>query len=393
MKNDLTKYQKDFLAQKLVRAMLVWSTGTFKTRTSIEWAKKWGGTTLVVCPKGITENWKRECKKWNVSAAPIKVITKEQFKKIVTEGTLDYYDNLIIDEADWFFGMKSALSKSLLAYMKKYGPHLLLLTATPLRGTPWNIYRAAQFLGKEWSYPLFQAKFFTPIWMGPRQIWTPKKDDATKELMRQTIASIGDVVRREDHFDIPEQSYETVHVDEDSIQKKMKLASQAVVAIARFTDDHRAEAMNQNKLEVVERLIEEEDGPVAIVCRYHEQINSMTEYLEKKGIVTGEVSGRTSTAMRQLNIDNTNAGHVKALLIQSSTVEGYELPNVRLMIFASLDYSYRNRVQAEGRILRMNAIAKNAYVTLIAGDADEAVWKAVQDKQDFNPLTYKIKPI
>ena len=389
MSDPLTQYQKDFLAKKMKRAMLVWSTGTFKTRTSIEWAREWGGATLVVCPKGLKENWKRELKKWNAGYSVI--VSKEEFKN----REHGKYDNLIVDEADHFFGMKSQLSKSLLAYLKKHDPHLLMLTATPLRGTPWNIFRAAAFLGKNWSYPVFQAQFFTPIWMGARQIWTPKKDEATKELMRQTIAGLGDVVRREDHFDIPEQSYETVYVDEDAVQKKLKASSQSVVAIARFTDDHRAEAMNQNKLDIVERLVEEENEKgtgVMVVCRYHEQIDAYKAHLEKEGWDPLEVSGRIPAKTRQDAVDyvNENGG---VLLVQSSTVEGYELPNVRLMIFASLDYSYRNRVQAEGRNLRMNAIAKNAYVTLLAGDADEAVWKAIQNKEDFDPVRYKPKPL
>jgi superfamily II DNA or RNA helicase len=390
MSDPLTQYQKDFLAQKLRRGMLVWSTGTFKTRTSIEWAKIFGGTTLVICPKGLKENWKRELKKWN--AGYVDIVSKEEFKN----KEHGFYNNLIIDEADHFFGMKSMLSKTLLLYLKKHNPNLLMLTATPLRGTPWNIYRAAQFLGKNWSYPMFQAKFFTPIWMGPRQVWVPKKDDATKELMRQTIASIGDVVRREDHFDIPEQGYETVYVDEDAMQRKMKRESQAVVAIARFTDDHRAEAMNQNKLDLVERMVDEENEEngtgVMVVCRYHEQIDAYREHLLKAGWDPLEVSGRVAAKQRQAAVDYVNANG-GVLLVQSSTVEGYELPNVRLMIFASLDYSYRNRVQAEGRNLRMNAIAKNAYVTLIAGDADESVWAAIQNKEDFDPVRYKVKPL
>ncbi len=387
--NDLTQYQKDFLAQKLTRGMLVWSTGTFKTRTSIEWAKKWGGVTLVVSPKGLTENWRRECEKWGWPGGGktrTHIVSKETFKKMVTTGGIDRYDNLIIDEADHFFGMKSQLSKSLLAYLKKYGPHLLMLTATPLRGTPWNIYRAAQFLGRNWNYPMFQAKFFTPIWMGARQIWTPKKDDVTKQVMRETIGSIGDVVRLEDHFEVPEQTYETVYIDEDAVQRRMKAASQDVVAIARFTADHRAESMNVNKMEYVERLLDEK-GSLVVICRYHEQMDALHDYLEKAGWDPLEVSGRIDAPTRQKAIDyvNENGG---VLLVQSSTVEGFELANVPVMVFASLDFSYRNRTQAEGRIRRANALKKNLYVTLISGDADEAVWDAIQNKQDFDVLKY-----
>lgn len=383
--DPLTQYQKDFLAEKNTRAMLVWSTGTFKSRTSIEWAKIWGGTTLVVCPKGLKTNWERELKKWGYWTAYVSICSKEEFKN----ESQPKYDNLIIDEADHFFGMKSMLSKSLLAYIKAYNPRVLMLTATPLRGTPWNIYRAAQFLGHNWNYRTFQDKFFFGVYMGPRLVFVPKKDDKTKELMRNTIASIANVVRMEDHFDVPEQTYETVYLDEDATQKRMKKESQAIVAIAKFTDDHRAESMNQNKFEYIDRLIEEVEGPVAVVCRYHEQIDEFIDRLDKAGITFGEISGRLPTDRRQVNIDEANAGRVKVLLIQSSTVEGYGLPNVSAMVFASLDFSYRNYTQALGRLQRGDNIKKNVYVTLLSGEADEAVWAAVQNKTDFDPIRYK----
>lgn len=365
--------------------MLVWSTGTFKSRTAIEWAKAWGGNTLVVCPKGIKINWIRELKKWHADPLRFTIVSKEEFKL----RTQRQYDNVIIDEADWFFsaGFKSALSKSLRAYIKRFDPNLLMATATPLRGSPWNIYTASVLLGFTWNYARFRDEFFFPMYMGPRLIWQPKKDEATKEKMRARIAKIADVVRREDHFEIPEQTYETIYIDEDAIQKKMKSENKDVAAIARFTAEHRAESMNRNKLSVIGTMAEENER-LMVVCRYHEQMDSLREYLADKKIHVCEVSGRVSVKDRQAAIDRVNgAGGV--LLVQSSTVEGYELPNVRVVVFASLDYSYRNRIQAEGRVLRMNAINKNLYVTLIAGDADEAVFNSLSNKQDFDPLKYK----
>lgn len=382
----LTSYQESFLARNEKRALLVHSTGCFKSRTAIEWARKWGGDTLIVCPKGLKENWKRELQKWvgNDFLKSFAICSKEEFKLRHPRR----YRNLIVDEADHFFspGHKSALAKSLRDYLKANDPNLCMLSATPMRSSPWNVYVASTFLDKRWNYKDFQYAFFQPVYFGSRMIWQSRKDDASKARLRAAVKKIADVVRREDYFEIPEQSYETVYINEDHTQKELKKQNIETAAIARFTADHRAEAMNRNKFDAVVRLAEENTA-LAVVCRYHEQMDALRAVLNEKGHVVGEVSGRKSAEERQKAIDmvNTQGG---VLLIQSSTVEGYELPNVRVMVFASMSYSYRDRVQAEGRILRMNAIAKNAYITLVSGDADEAILKAITNKEDFDPLRY-----
>jgi hypothetical protein len=36
----------------------------------------------------------------------------------------------------------------------------------------------------------------------------------------------------------------------------------------------------------------------------------------------------------------------------------------------------------------MNNLQKNVYVKLVAGDADTAILEAIENKKDFDPLTY-----
>lgn len=76
------------------------------------------------------------------------------------------------------------------------------------------------------------------------------------------------------------------------------------------------------------------------------------------------------------------------VIAQSGISAGYELPSFRCTIFASMDYSIVNYTQALGRTLRINNLQKNLYVYLLAGEIDKAIYKAIENKEDFNEAIY-----
>ncbi len=73
----LYQHQKDFLAINPNKSSLVWSCGTGKTRTALEWIKLdyINKKPLIVCPKALKINWYREAERWNVFCV---VLTKEE---------------------------------------------------------------------------------------------------------------------------------------------------------------------------------------------------------------------------------------------------------------------------------------------------------------------------
>ena len=87
-------------------------------------------------------------------------------------------------------------------------------------------------------------------------------------------------------------------------------------------------------------------------------------------------------------LDNVEAAERCVLLIQSATSEGYEAPSIGLMIFSSMDYSYRNFLQVRGRIHRINRLKRNVYIMLLAGKADVAIWESMKAKKDFDVLEF-----
>ncbi len=76
------------------------------------------------------------------------------------------------------------------------------------------------------------------------------------------------------------------------------------------------------------------------------------------------------------------------VLINASCSEGYELPSIGLIVYASLSFSLKDYIQSQGRFLRINRLKKNVYIHLVSGEIDVAVMDAIMKKQDFHIEIY-----
>jgi superfamily II DNA or RNA helicase len=129
-----------------------------------------------------------------------------------------------------------------------------------------------------------------------------------------------------------------------------------------------------------------------VVCRYREQLERYRAFLTSVGgdkqifVIHGDIIDR------QTVLDNVERSERCVLLVQSATCEGYEAPSIGIMIFASMDYSYRNYLQMKGRIHRLNRLKKNVYIHLITDkkpeSCDEAIMQSMIRKEDFDVLKY-----
>jgi superfamily II DNA or RNA helicase len=382
----LYKHQEKFSIDNPNVALLVWGLGSGKTRSAIEWSKT-RPSPLIICPKGLKENWRRECVKWGLRY--YKIISKEEFKRDVK---LLKHKTLIVDEADWFYSplFKSKMAKAMKWYLKENDPHRLFLTGTPVRSSAWNAYSALWFINVQLSYMAFKNDHFTDIRMGFRTIPVPRKDSAEK--VRELINKHANVYDPNTDFDIPEQTDETIYVEETKDQGKAHKANPEILPIVRFTRDHQIESgvgvPVDPKLERVLQIATDNDK-IIVVCRYREQLERYACVLEAENFVVFQIHGDVKD--RSGVLDKVEAIKKCVLLIQSATCEGFEAPSVAVMVFASMDYSYRNYTQMKGRILRMNALHKNVYVHLVAGACDEAIMEAMSEKRDFDVIAYMKK--
>lgn len=405
---NLYQHQKEFLMQNPDKSALVWSCGTGKTRTAIEWAGKglekgFDTHVLVICPKALKTNWQREAKKWGKDFS-IQITSKEEFRKNCNNTLQDKKviwipNHVIVDEVHNGFltpQFKSQMSKALRNYLKKHNvPRVLLLSATVYTSSPWNIYNLAYYLGHKWNYRDFSFKFFSQVRMGMRIIPVARKG-CEKELAKLTkkIASVVDIA---DCMDVPEQLHcEPEYFALTSEQKKAIKDNYDPVPIVRFTKQHeiengiligdefkKSQIYETDKIERLKTLCEE-NKKVAIVARYNSQIDSIKQKLT-------EIFGNTIRVIRGDTKDRDRVcveaeqAEEAIVIIQSDCGVGFQLPSFGLCVYVSMSYSYTAWEQMNGRFLRMDKPSRTTFMYLLTdGDSiDQAVFDSVKKKEDF----------
>ncbi len=374
-------------------------TGAGKTRIALQLAR---GRTLVVCTKTIFEDriWDREREKLKLTEAPVRlmVMSKEKFKK--TWQDLPHFDTLIGDEAHKLAGIQAAtfqrnykkyprtsqIYDAMLGYVQKHNPErVYLLTATPIP-KPMVVYGLAQILGYKWDFFEFRNDFY---FEKSRNIWLVRKSKAVKERLARIVNHIGEVGRLQDWYDVPDQTYKThdVGVTKEQVEALPELQLLYPDPLVQLGKRHQLEqghfegmSVLENKTDAIRQYVNE-FGKVIVFARYTAQIE---RYCRELGITHQNVFSLTGkTTNRGQLLEKVNSLDEYILIVQSSISEGWEVPDCPCVIFASESFSYTDREQAEGRILRVKKLKKNLYVTLIAGEVDKKVRDNISNKHDF----------
>jgi superfamily II DNA or RNA helicase len=395
---SLFAHQEKFLKDNPNKSALVWSCGTGKTRAALEWANRGGKPTLIICPKPLKANWKREVEKWGTEFAY--VMTKEEFRAQAKE--LPLYYQVIVDEVHAGFltpHFKSQMSKALRDYLKKHQvARVLLLSATVYTSSPWNIYNLAHYLGYKIDWMKFNYLFFNQIRMGPRIVPVAKKgSEAQLAKLTKKIASVVDI---NDVLDVPLQ----LHCDPEYFaltpeQTKAIKESYDPLPIVRYTLQHEIEngilignefreskTYETDKIERIKAICEE-NKKVAIVCRYNLQSDYLLEMLKeyRPYVIRGDIKDRDTVCREAENASQA------VVLIQADCGIGFELPSFPVCIYASMSYSYTSWEQMNGRFLRMNKPSRTTFIYLLTeGDSvDQGIFDAVKRKEDFKIELFK----
>jgi len=398
------QHQKNIIADDPLWSGLFLGTGSGKTKIATNLAKK---ITLVICPKTQTLDgtWTKE---WKTSKKPLGtlyMLSYEQFKKACKNGDIWKYPKpttIIFDEAHKAYGVRTETTQAdyvqypktstVFNYVKQYiklikPQRMYFLTATPTP-TPLAVWAAGVLLGKNWDYFKFRQTFYFQKGGSGRPIWMTIKTQSKKEQLARIVNSLGYTGRLQDWFDVPPQTFKVHDVGttkqmEACLPELKELYPDPLVQLGKR---HQLEQgiyedtlLKENKIEAILKYYQEFEK-IVVFCKYTKQIEMYEKALKKQAtvyVLNGATKDRGSV------IENSNRSRNCILLVQSSISAGYELPDFPCMVFASESYSFVDRDQAEGRILRANNLKKNLYVTLVAGAIDEKVHALVKDKQDF----------
>lgn len=398
----LYKHQQDIVDEDPKYKGLWLGTGSGKTRVALLLAK---GKTLVICPKTQRDdkNWQRELEKIEKDLELV-VLSKEDFRKVWKE--LPVFETVICDEAHTLLGVTpstmfrnreekpkaSQLFYALNSYVKRTRPERLYLLTATLVKSPMTVWGAGVILNvcNINSFFEFRNTFYTQIPIPNRKVYAPRKNPELKERLAKFVHKLGYVGRLEDYFDVPDQTYKNEYVELTTKQKEdIKEATleypDPIVLIGK---KNQIENDGGNK---TQRIIDYsyEFPKMIVFCKYTKQIEDLKTILEKEGrevyTMTGKTKDRGELLQKLSKLDEY------VFIVQAQISAGWELPDCPVMIFASRTYSFVDYEQAQGRILRANALKKNLYINLMVkykGSIDMAVNQSLLNKEDFSEQIY-----
>lgn len=406
---QLFQHQQKIINEDPKKCGLFLGTGSGKSLTALHLSK---GKTLVICPKTTAEDgtWTKN------GIGNVTVISKETFRR--DWGSLPRFDTIIIDEAHTVCGISpvfkwvnkkpvpktSQLFDACYQFIQKTNPErLYLLTATPVRN-PLAVFALMVLLGKSTldKFESFRRTFYVPVNMNHREVYIAKKDEDSQDKLGKLVQSMGYVGKLEQYMDVPPQTYKTVYVELTDEQKKRlkELPIEYPEPIVLCGKKHQVEngilsgdEFNDTEYfdnEKIEKIREYalEFPKMVIFAKYRAQITNIAQALIVDGYnvlqLTGDTKDREDVLAQANNSD-------KCIIIISAQISaGYELPDFPITIFASMSFSIVDRIQAEGRVLRANALKKNLYITLVSkgNTVDDAVNKNIENKKDFSEAIY-----
>jgi len=411
-KIKLYNHQLQIIKDDKKKVGLFLGTGSGKTITALHLAR---GNTLVIAPKTVRDDrvWQKDLAKTGLDIN-LTVISKEDLRLGKYPQDINF-DTVIGDESHTLSSVSPdtrqknykpipKTSKVFLAFLnliKKHNPErVYLLSATPTKSA-LSVFGLAYMLGVKLNFFEFRDSFYIKIKKGYREFYLPRTDKNTKERLGKIVREIGYTGKLEDFADVPTQNYKkhTVELTKEQKEKLKEVLIDYPDPLVALTKRHQVEngvlagdeynapqLIADNKIDAI--LDYALQFPKMVVfARYTAQVEKIRLALSKASYKVLTLTGQTKNRQEVLADANQSAECI--IIIQSQISAGYELPDFPVMIFASLDYSIVNKIQAEGRILRINNLKKNLYITLVAdSEIDQAVYKSIENKTDFAESIY-----
>ncbi len=390
---------------------------------------------LVVCPKSIVGMWEDEFRKFadyryaltvldgtmekkrssfnymQGAALQIIVVNYESCWRLETEITKWNPDLIVCDESSKIKTPSASQSKALhrLGRQSKYN---IILTGTPITGSPLDIFSQYKFLDDSifgTSFYLFRNRYAILGGYQNRMIVGYRHLD---ELVEK-VHSIAFRIKIEDAVDLPpfidETRVITLEPKAQSLYRMLEqdcyaeLANGEVTArnvltqllrLAQCTggfirDDIKGEAQQVSgaKLDALEDIIDtclDEEKKVVVFARFVPEIEAIAAMLKKKKIGYAQIYGATTDRADQVKKFQEDP-EIKVFIGQLQTTGmGLTLTAANVAVFYSLDFSYANYEQSRARIHRIGQKQKCLYIHLVGkGTVDEKILNALKHKGDI----------
>lgn len=369
---------------------------------------------IIICPKSLKENWKREFNKWvphrsvsvingkdDITKADVIVINYDIISRFISALQFLGLQSMVCDESHYVKNSSAARTKAIMQ-ISKYIPKtgmILMLSGTPITNAPQEIVSQLDILGVlgkfggKWA---FLKRYAGAYYNGYH--WDTSGATNTNELnirLRQTcyIRRVKSDVLKE----LPEKSRNIVVVS--GSKKEMLEYVRAEKDLVAFLTEHgyRASdsAQHLQKTNVLKKIASEAKMEAA-----YEWIDNFLSGTDRKLVVFAHnvsivdalakrygglrVSGRDDSDARQRAIDlfqNDDNSRVIVLNLAAGSV-GLTLTAASDVLFVQMGWTPAEHDQAEDRCHRIGQTNNvQAYYMICAGTIDEDIYDLIQQKR------------
>lgn len=382
---------------------------------------------LLVAPKSVLYNWKKEIKEWDKDYKNIvipdgarskrtEILEQEAKWKLINYAMLrnnkypylfsKKWDYVIFDEAHRLKGRNTAQSEGA---EKLDAENIAMLTGSPIPNHPHELWHLLHILYPRrfrsyWQFVdrfcVTKENFFapTPDIVGVKnedylkEILTPimirnKKKDVLTELPPKTYQTIEleleDNQRRiynEMEEDMMTFINNDVHKISNALGKLIRL-QQITLSPEILDNEYKKRSIKTRSLL---DILEDTDSKVVVFSWFKTYIDILERELEKEGYKTAVVTGSKSTEERgQAEEDFWNDEEVKVFLgTIASAGEGMNLQVADTLVFMDKSWTPAQNRQAEDRIHRVGQENNATIISLVARntiDVDKEI--TLQDKE------------
>lgn len=369
--------QRDAVNRLKSGSILVGGTGSGKSRTALVYFFEKVKTDKLYI---ITTAAKRDKKEWDEElkifpSVDVSIDSWNNIRKYV-----DVENSFFIFDEQRVVG-SGAWSKSFLKITKKND--WILLSATP--GDTWSDYIPV-FIAN--GFYKNRTQFYQRHVIFSRYTDFPKieryvEEDHLRKLRDKILIEMNTKRQTVPHrinviMDYDKDDYKTVTKDRWDIlrEKPIENASQ-------FTQLQRYIVNNsENRILKLKELIEFHKK-VIIFYNFDYERDKILDLLNEMHISFGELNGHAHTPIPE-------ADEWVYLVQYNAGAEGWNCVETNVVIFYSLNYSYRMTHQAAGRIDRRNTSYKDLYYYYFysTSSIDQGILKCLESKKNFNEKKY-----
>lgn len=388
MKFDI--HQRNAVARLKSGSILVGGTGSGKSRTSLVYyySKVCGGKIIdrvepikkEIPLYIITTAAKRDKKEWEDELKPfpisnVHIDSWNNIKKYVdVENSFFIFDEQrVVGSGTW--------SKSFIKITKKN--EWLLLTATP--GDTWSDYIPV-FIAN--GFYKNRTEFIRRHVVFSRYTNFPKIEKYLEVDHLEKLKNSIQIRMNVERNTVPHRINVILDYDKDLYKEITDkrwdfIENKPIENASRYTQlQRRVVNSDESRINRLKEIIESHKK-IIVFYNFNYERDNILNLLEKIEISIGELNGHTHSSIpksdRWVYLVQYNAGS-----------EGWNCVETNVIVFFSLNYSYRMTHQAAGRIDRRNTPFEDLYYYYFYSNSsiDKAILKSLESKKNFNEKKY-----